>query len=1040
MVDKTEADLSVQLDTYNSMASMTVVHTLSAEAIWCAFSSVEACKEHMDIGSSQRATLCSELLAAIPTCPPPSQHYAVMCGTPEALPLLRELNDKRTGTIQCARDICTMPDVRDCTPVPEYLHFLHDLLFGSDKQLARAAQWLYTRLFYEPRARDQSVEREGDLASLCVQEGDAALRFVRLLPMLLESVVASNPEQSAESVFAALVVPYREAGALRQGYAQRHRPSATEMDVNVVEMCWTEESSQSSVDDSNSSNNTSPHQEAVAMDVIGDGEERASSTGRTGRRTSSSNDTKDMRVMNLAQCSLYSNLLALLAPYHMRVGVSYHTLQQVWCALLDNRELWITHYQLACAMIEWLRPSRPRTRSHAQSADGGIPTWYVWRVMRAAYVRWRSEEQKRKCPLSHNGHPCYREQKLTGIPSSGRWIDRYEFTVSSSAAPLTTPNQQQRRLSSRLKRSPVATSWCLCRQCAQVSCAQPIPGWVRQRPSSSVPGFWYVNAALRYEPELLRMVHDHAYVNVREYATGPARNTGVYCNVDGNGGGGGGGDESYPPLSTPPLSAAPSEPLAVYDPLCPVPPYPDSPEDIQQWKECSFQPASSSAAGIWDTDVAHIPSCSQLMPDMQPPHLLFYAFAYDPSVSVELRAEIFKSVRAWRGFCRHEMRPARSAAQHATDVGKEEEEDVANTSVSSPVESFCVGAEQAHEWCQEQARQFCKMSAKSDFRECYKAALSADEVDHYNDALQWMGSGLQPLTFEQLLRNRLMPLETVTHLALFSDILARLPFYKSETPEVAEQLIQRHLRDGGSVRQIPRNVSRATFTHESMSTLYDPSIIHAALLNLCYKGQTLPLLWRASPYNHTFSPTPCEAVLRDMRDWVNPKVSYAHDTMPVYDLPLSMRYDPKTTTGSSSVQYKDPIDRIGAFGLCIRGMLQLALVNPITHVHGDLISLDRLENSLGRNSGVVCRELDGYSIDVLSGGEDVAAICRNGHPHLASPARSPRMGHVPVPLLAHGPLPTTSAVPYERMVEIAWYIPGEMSPSTTDEQQMEDAM
>lgn len=1020
MVDRAEADSSAQLGACGSLASMMVVSTHSAEMIWNAFSSEEECRAQMNIGA-HRPTLCSEFLAAVPTCPPPSLHYAVVCGTPESLLLLRELNNARTNTIQCARDICTMPDVRECTPVPEYLHFLHDLLLGDDKQLARAAQWLYTRLFYEPRARDQSIEREGDLASLCLQEGDAALRFLRLLPMMLESVVASNPEQSAESVFTALVVPYREVGALRQEYKQRRRkqPVPTAEDVDL---CWTEESSQSPMDD-------------VRDDIQPMDDEQPSCVAHN----KPEDDAKDLRVLNLTQCSLHSNLLALLSPYHMRIGVSYHTLQQVWCALLDSRELWIAHHQLACVMVEWLSIPRVSTRTHAPYGHGGFPTWYVWRVMRAAYVRWRAEEQKRKCPSLHDGRLCYREQKLTGIPDSGRWMDQREVTFTDVPAKAG----QQRRLTARMKRSPTATSWCLCRQCAQVSCTQPVPAWVYQRfsasssgayadnqPYQTIPGFWHINMELRFEPELLRMVHEHAYVHVRDYSTGPARNTGVHCNIDVSRVGVGADGEDGMEYTTPRrVSAAPAEPLPVYDPLCPVPPYPDSPEDVQRWKEYTFQPTMKNTTCAWDTDVAHIPSCSLLMPDLQPPHLLLYAFACDPSVSTELRAEIFKSVRAWRGFQRYEMRPARPPT---------------NTLVALPVDSFCTGAEQAHEWCQEQARQFCKTSGESGFQERHRIALSANEVDHYNASLQWMSSGLKPLTFEQLLHDRLMPLRTVTHLALFSDILARLPFHKSETPEVVQQLIQQRMQNNDAAYRIPRNASRGTLIHEALGALYEPSVIHAALLNLCYKGQTLPLLWHTSPYNNNSGaqpPVPSETVLRDMRDWINPKVSYTHDTMPVYDLPMSMQYDPKVTLGSCSVQYKDPIDRIGPFGLCMPEVLHTAVTNPITHVHGDLVSLDRLENSLGRNSGVVCRNLNMHPIDAWSSVIDFSS-CTNGHPHLASPGRSPRMGNVPVPLLMHGPLVTNTTPSsdvertpqYERIVDIKWYTPGEIGQCVYAEQ------
>lgn len=981
MVDDIEAERLVERGGHDSIACMTMVHSAHAATLWTAFSTAESASRHYV--SAACPSLHAELLASIPTLPEPSLHYAVLCGTPEALQLLRELNATRISALQCASDVRCLPNTEQHVPMPGYMRFLYDLLLGDDTQLARAAQWLYTRLFYEPRSRRQTAKRNGDvLSTLCVQVGDPALRFVRLLPMLLQSVVP-DPNGRAEILFQALVTPYRESGALRQDYLHRRTESKRQRtsdspsisDDDSAQTYWTQ-SSQSSMD---------------CQSAEGDEPTCAGST--------KSNNGKDERVFNLRHCSLYSNILALLAPYHMRIGISHSVLQRVWHTLLDSRELWVTHYQLACAMIEWLRPLRACDYSRrAQGDEVALPMWYVWRVMRAAYVRWRAQEQQRQCPSQHGNYTSYRRQALAGVCDNGRWTNQFEFVdrtddEGASSRPSKTPPAL------RLTRSPTATSWCSCRQCALVSSTRPLPAWIQQRSledmqCNPIPGFWRADdMPFQSEAKLMQTLNNVAYVPVEQYPNGPAIQSGLYCRNDSS------SADSQDPL--------PPQYSVVYDPLCPVPPYPDSADDIERWKQYSFQPVR--AKSVWNAEFMHLPSCSQLMPDMQPPHLLLYAFVCDPGVDSVLRGEVFSAVLAWSGFNRSEMRPARPPS---------------TASASQPLEPFRTSADYANEWSTEQARQFCCIAQDTHFQEQHHVVLHATEDHHYNSALHWLSSGLAPLSLGQLLRNRLMPLDVIVHMAIAVDALAQLPYRASETPDMIHCLLEQRTQQG-LASQLALCTSRATLTFEALSELYDPSIVHAALLNMRYKGQTLPLMWTTSPYERArATPIPHDDVLHCMRDWINPKASYAHDTMPVYDSPLNMRCGQETAIPTTQAALlRSQSECLSSFALCMPYAFELAVNQPVTLLHGDVHSMDRLESSLGRSSTVI-------QLDIASRMDDCTFQNSpyTGHANLTSPLRSPQADQSQQARLFHGPLPSVTqsredTPNYQRIVETLMYAP-----------------
>jgi hypothetical protein len=124
-------------------------------------------------------------------------------------------------------------------------------------------------------------------------------------------------------------------------------------------------------------------------------------------------------------------------------------------------------------------------------------------------------------------------------------------------------------------------------------------------------------------------------------------------------------------------------------------------------------------------------------------------------------------------------------------------------------------------------------------------------------------------------------------------------------------------------------------------SMYDPTAIHQALMNLHHRGRTFPKLLIPSVFSSRDAPLPHNEVLHEMRDWSNPKACYSHELMPVYDNPL-------VEQNSSDLSFVKK--EVGPFSLSVMDTCRFVVNNPISNVSGDIHAMNRLESALLRTS------------------------------------------------------------------------------------------
>jgi hypothetical protein len=1008
-VDRVELNRAIRDGTYNKFASMTVVDSLKLDDLW----------RHnvTELNQTNYRKIRAEILACHPTSPRECLKYAIICSTPEASDILRELNDRREMHVRNPMDLRRSPGAS--IQMPGYLHFLHNLIYGNDTQLAQAVCWLYNGLFSSSRlANSKNVTTENTVIYL--QKGDSALRIVRLLPMLLQSLALDNLVR-VQKIHHGLAMPYRNDLSLRSSHftqmrkkkvSTQHQPlqcneilrreddmfGTVEIDRSVNDMTAILENQMYRTEsvlnqvfqnqekltmlepliqhlqfqtgdretttqlDRTSSTPLVPNvssgslndelvdidfdDEVVATNALAEldnsREQRMHQVSAESIQLSDDDDDEmddlsvtrdlesecatiysnstqsneeeslmhdcdsikesgntykkyngyDARVYNLPLCPLYSNILAMLAPYKIRVRVAHRTLQRIWSELLYNRELWLQHHLLAGVMIELMQP--PRIREYASKNSHFIPTWHVWRLMRTAYIRWRKEQQKYKCPASR-GRFVHRAQSLSGVPNEIRQTRTFEMSdqIDSTGA-----------LRQKLVYRKAISNWCLCQSCSRVSCAREIPQWITDRIDCEIPvqGFWKMDNIFQDEHRLMDYIHGKVYVPLDQYLDGPAVKTGVYpsqtCGTDGVF-------------------------WSVYDPLCPVPPFPDNEEARSLWREYSPIPSGhlrnrNGRFSFGDPEYLHMPSCSTLYPDLDPPHLLLYLFACDPRISDEFRAEIFMAVQAVEGLIKQNIRPSPPA----------------NDGELESIALFQESVDQANRWIVDEAQSWNESSAKIDLTDVQFSTPKMKEI------LRWMGGGLQPLSLSQSFRENIIPLNGIVALVFMTESLLQLPYHWNETEDVVKNLL--HCRYAEHKEgTFDATLSRATMTVEALMSMYDPTAIHQALMNLYHHGRTFPKFLIPSVFSSRDAPLPHNEVLHEMRDWSNPKACYSHELMLVYDNPL-------VEQNSSDLSFVKK--EVGPFSLSVMDICRFVVNNPISNVSGDIHAMNRLESALLRTS------------------------------------------------------------------------------------------
>lgn len=1026
LVDPSETSEFAKDGRYNDISTVSIAHTVSMSRLW---------EMHVEDTSHPLTPLGlrMEILASVPRCPEQTVRMAVMCGTAEALVVMHDQREKSVATLYNGLDRrYRLPcDVS----APAFMQFLHHLYYGDDHQLASAVQWLFYRLFrLEKRCSEPSsplavpsplVTR---LLPVYLQHGDMALRHVRLLPMLLDSLAESDEERVC-MIHDGLRKPFADVprfmrSSTRMRYHQSksvshavgeknartkdsrntHGSSDTRNlyvdDVVITQALephtakgWVEElldelqvdtvrntresiphsvGGETSCDSDESHHSTSDDAQRDAMDVqpttpvVDTSNDRpqnnssentidAPTTSEPNSAQSTCPRSTENLTFNLYHCTLYSNILAVLAPYTTRVCIATSTLRLVWRMLLDDYSLWIRHRYLVCVIIELLQVES--LAKLVKANNGKIPLWYIWRTMRMQYVDWRREQQQARCPSPNARHQYHFRLQKPSVALAFERLKTCRAEPGKSAA--SARDDANSNTTRRTKREPdvVTRLWCYCYACAQVSCSNTLPQWTSSEQAqdtsthptddvssdssnhaSHIPGYWCARRLPQGKLALLNSINKDIYVLQEQYIHGPAARCGIFHSS---------------------VCDSLGHPYAVYDPLCSIPPYPSEENERAEWYERSVFPAghAQNKQGRYvfgQPDYLDLTPSSSLVPDLDPPHLLFYSFACDPQINTNVRAEIFMSIQAVRGIDEREFYPSEPVACDREQM----------------LSDYRTSAEFNSGWMEHylhlEEERSALLVVPQQQAETLKSMDSSEIVsDDQNTLLtDWLAESMPPLTWKQTKHQVCMPMHGIAVLATMSDVMAFLPHISgcSAGAVVNREPTVEPLQSSMDVAvQQPSSgdISRANIPLSMLRELSDPTLICDTFASLRKNHRTFPITWTKSPFS-TPSAEPADEVLQYVQDWMSPKACYSHDSLPVFDAPFT----PCNTSVNCKRFGRKPCERQhcllkpGPFSLSMPETVHKVLTNPVMQVHDDARTIARLESVLLRQATLVQNVLD----------------------------------------------------------------------------------
>ena len=312
------------------------------------------------------------------------------------------------------------------------------------------------------------------------------------------------------------------------------------------------------------------------------------------------------KVLRLDTTPFYAGMLAFLAPRAVRVTVTYALMEDVWYTLLQDTTLWIEHRHLATLLIELLCAERDYVY---QERRRGLPTWLVWRRMRARYIRWSTDRHVAEGAVAPH-------------------TDRYSWVREFEEDDPGTHGSDEReaggvRRRVRVRTRKVARDSCQCRRCGEVSCKKPLPTRLHV-----IDGVWGGDG----EDGGMDLSTDEGFWRCVDEAHGPIESYQETSRVRG-------------------MRAAPVlQPHQLYDPLCSLPPRPDCADD-DAWTNVNFRVrfrrSATSLRRFGDDEKLVMPTRSKLLPDLRTPlHFLFYLLAADPRTPTHVQTRIFRDVLA----------------------------------------------------------------------------------------------------------------------------------------------------------------------------------------------------------------------------------------------------------------------------------------------------------------------------------------------------------------------------------------------------------
>lgn len=928
----------------NLMSCMSIAHTVATASLWRTYA--QDYKQH----PLAPLKLHVDILASYPTQPEQHMRMAVMCATAESLELA---HDAYKSNCLCTHDRL---DRRKNTPrtidAPSHMYFIQALYTGNDRQLAHAVQWLFGRLF-KTKIIHQTLTPLSRLSSIPIylQQEDDALRMVRLLPMMLKAI-HENEQIRARILLDELQRPFLHADQC-VGYHNKKRfggtlhveeqSPLTPTEIHLIDATTNEREIAQAMDVDLSTNkrldmlychlrlksdtlcNESEKHAFTAtnMDVEEDADnvqfddepqsmmmpqslESSPVVSKAPMPTIEENieevthgdkpqlSDKRHKICRLYRCPLYSNILALIAPNAVRTCIATITLRRVWSTILSDYNLWVKHRLLACVLIEHMQALDFELRPF-NSQVKRLPTWFIWRKMRKRYVEWRRERQPMHCPSIRDSRiRCYRAQATPGSLMQER-MNRYKEAVGKAS----TRDEVQTQDKENKQR---VAHWCHCAQCSHVSCTRALPQWYAESsstcPSSApiTPGFWNIKCGFRSIEKLLTYIDKNIYVEVSNYAQGPAVSSGAYQSPE---------EDPY------------QKHYVVYDPLCSIPPYPTCPEERVEWQNADGWIPIGMKSGKTELKYFNCPeytelnSYSNLLPNLGPSHLLFYTFACDPAIDDDLRSEIFINIQAVQSLWRNQFYLNEEVESDNHDLF-----DVFRTSSEINVQWM------HHYAAKEQLDVQLGKTATSD-----------------SCTLQWMTDNMPPLTYDQILEDRCMPMQAIAALATMVDALNFLP-HGIQTQE-----------SNATFADLP--LTRTTVSYETLAPLFNENLLRHCLAHQSRLRRSWPLGWLKSPFQDTMpEQMPCDEVLDTMQDWLAPMALYSHDTMPVYDSRFVAH-----NTGTNCKKTKKTLCYIvhetvepGPFSLCAPNAPQCVLQNPPMRIAVHNNSMHRLYSSLSRRS------------------------------------------------------------------------------------------